>query len=106
MCGIAGLIHRGATGDVGQEMTAMLQSMKHRGPDSTGYALYGRPHGHELVVRFKLAEGAEMSEGFDIHHQVKERRAGSRSRATGDAWPTTSRTSTARRSCRSASAWS
>jgi glutamate synthase domain-containing protein 1 len=74
MCGIAGLIHRGRTGDVGQEMTAMLQSLKHRGPDSTGYALYGRPHGKELVVRFKVAEQDEMSKGFDIHRQVKERR--------------------------------
>jgi methylamine---glutamate N-methyltransferase subunit A len=75
MCGIAGLIHRGKTGDVGQEMTAMLQSLKHRGPDSTGYALYGKPHGNELVLRFKLAEQDEMSKGFDIHHQVKKRHA-------------------------------
>src|SRR5262252_3382360 len=75
MCGIAGLIHRGKTGDVGQEMTAMLQSLKHRGPDSTGYALYGTPHGNELVLRFKVAEQEEMSKGFDIHHQVKKRRA-------------------------------
>src|SRR6516165_7547414 len=59
MCGIAGLIHRGKTGDVGQEMTAMLQSLKHRGPDSTGYALYGKPHGGELVLRFKVAEQVE-----------------------------------------------
>jgi len=56
MCGIAGLIHRGKTGDVGREMTAMLLSLKHRGPDSTGYALYGKPHGKELVIRFKVAE--------------------------------------------------
>jgi len=75
MCGIAGLIHRGKTGDVGREMTAMLQSLKHRGPDSTGYALYGQPHGKELVLRFKVAEQDEMSKGFDIHHQVKARRA-------------------------------
>ena len=27
MCGIAGLIHRGKTGDIGKEMTAMLQSL-------------------------------------------------------------------------------
>jgi methylamine---glutamate N-methyltransferase subunit A len=73
MCGIAGLIHRGKTGDVGQEMTAMLQSLKHRGPDSTGYALYGKPHGTELVLRFKVAEQDEMAKGFDIHHQVKKR---------------------------------
>jgi len=75
MCGIAGLIHRGGTGDVGKEMTAMLQSLKHRGPDSTGYALYGKPHGHELVVRFKLAEQAEAAKGFDIQAQLKQRRA-------------------------------
>jgi len=74
MCGIAGLIHRGKTGDIGQEMTAMLQSLKHRGPGSTGYALYGTPHGKELVLRFKVAEQDEMAKGFDIHHQVKERR--------------------------------
>jgi glutamate synthase domain-containing protein 1 len=74
MCGIAGLIHRGRTGDVGREMTAMLQSLKHRGPDSTGYALYGKPQGKELVIRFKVAEQDEMSKGFDIHRQVKERR--------------------------------
>ena len=39
MCGIAGIIHRDGTTDIGPEMTAMLQSMKHRGPDSTGFAL-------------------------------------------------------------------
>src|ERR1700681_1205350 len=75
MCGIAGLIHRGQTGDVGQEMTAMLQSLKHRGPDSTGYALYGKRHVKELVIRLKVAEQDEMLKGFAIHRQVKERRA-------------------------------
>ena len=53
MCGIAGLIHRDGVGNIGQEMTAMLQSLKHRGPDSTGFALYGRPGRNEFVMRFK-----------------------------------------------------
>ncbi len=75
MCGIAGVIHRGATGDVGREMTAMLQSLKHRGPDSTGYALYGKPRGSELVLRFKVAEQEDMAKGFDIHRKVGERKA-------------------------------
>ena len=76
MCGIAGLIHRGKTGDIGTEMTAMLQSLKHRGPDSTGYALYGKPlKGNEFMLRFKVAEQDDMKKGFDIHHQVVERRA-------------------------------
>ena len=75
MCGIAGLIHRGASGDIGREMTRMLQSLKHRGPDSTGYALYGLPSKNDLVLRFKVAEQEDMAKGFDIHHKVKERKA-------------------------------
>jgi glutamate synthase domain-containing protein 1 len=55
MCGIAGVIHRDGPGDIGREITAMLQSMKHRGPDSTGYALYGAG-GEGLVLRVKLAD--------------------------------------------------
>ena len=75
MCGIAGLIHRGTTGDIGTEMTAMLQSLKHRGPDSTGFALYGSPKGNTLVMRFKVAEQDDMKHGFKIHDQVIQRKA-------------------------------
>lgn len=58
MCGIAGVIHRDGPSDIGREMTAMLQSMKHRGPDSTGFALYGS--GAEgTVMRIKLADPRE-----------------------------------------------
>ena len=42
MCGIAGLIHRGKSSNVGEELQNMLQALKHRGPDSTGYALYAK----------------------------------------------------------------
>ena len=75
MCGIAGIIHRGKKVNVGGEMTSMLQSMKHRGPDSSGYAVYGSPAPGEFIVRFKVAEQEDMHKGFDIHRQVKERRA-------------------------------
>lgn len=75
MCGIAGLIHRGKTGDIGREMTSMLLSLKHRGPDSTGFALYGTPKGDELVLRFKVAEQEDMRKGFHIHQEVKDRKA-------------------------------
>ena len=74
MCGIAGLIHRGKRSDVGREMTSMLQSLRHRGPDSTGFALYGTPAGNRYIMRFKVAEQEDMRKGFDIHRQVKERR--------------------------------
>ena len=69
MCGIAGLIHRDGATNVGKEMTAMLQILKHRGPDSTGFALYGTPTANEYVMRFKLAEQEEMAKDFDIHDE-------------------------------------
>lgn len=75
MCGIAGLIHRGKSSDIGNEMTAMLQALKHRGPDSTGFALYGNGSETQHVMRFKVAEQAEISVGFDIHRQITERKA-------------------------------
>ncbi|WP_211246504.1 class II glutamine amidotransferase [Amycolatopsis taiwanensis] len=42
-------------------MTAMLQAMKHRGPDSTGYALYGE-RSELLVMRFKLADPRDAAD--------------------------------------------
>jgi len=75
MCGIAGLIHRDGVGSIGQEITAMLQSLRHRGPDSTGFALYGQPGRNEFVMRFKVAEQEDMEKGFDIHDEVVRRRA-------------------------------
>ncbi len=57
MCGIAGIIYRNGGGErqVGRDMTAMLQAMKHRGPDSTGYALY-RGNDDSFVMHVKLSE--------------------------------------------------
>ena len=75
MCGIAGIIHRKKAADIGTEMTAMLQSLKHRGPDSTGFAIYGVPSKNEYVLRFKVAEQEDVAKGYDIHQQVKDRRA-------------------------------
>jgi hypothetical protein len=75
MCGIAGLIWKGGvTSDIGSEMTQMLQALKHRGPDSTGFALYGKAQEGVQVLRFKVAEQEEMKSGFDIHRQVVERK--------------------------------
>jgi glutamate synthase domain-containing protein 1 len=56
MCGIAGIIHRGKSTNVGGEMQKMLQSLKHRGPDSTGYALYGSGTSKDYILRFKVGE--------------------------------------------------
>ena len=75
MCGIAGLIHRGRSGEIGREMTAMLQALRHRGPDSTGFALYGKPDPDHQVMRFKFAEQEDLAKGFQIHQQIRDRKA-------------------------------
>lgn len=75
MCGIAGIFHLNGPGNIGSQMTSMLLAMKHRGPDSSGYAVYGTPVPGELVLRFKVAEQEDMHKGFEIHERVKQRRA-------------------------------
>src|ERR671931_863247 len=78
MCGIAGIIYRadGSEHDVGLDMTRMLQSMKHRGPDSTGYALY-RANGNgdgELILRYKLADANEPRDFEFVERLARKRR--------------------------------
>jgi glutamate synthase domain-containing protein 1 len=74
MCGIAGIFHLGGRGSVGSEMTSMLLSMKHRGPDSSGFAVYGSSSPGHLIIRFKVAEQEDMAKGHDIHARVRGRR--------------------------------
>ena len=89
MCGIAGLIHRGSSGEIGAELTSMLQALKHRGPDSTGFALYGPARADRHIIRFKVAEQEDLASGFRIHRQIEERRAevDERLRSMGGRWP-------------------
>jgi glutamate synthase domain-containing protein 1 len=71
MCGIAGIIYRNGAQPhlIGRDMTRMLQSMKHRGPDSTGYALYG-PVGTQVVMRYKLADANDPRD-FDFADKLQ-----------------------------------
>ncbi len=80
MCGIAGLIYKNGNGAhrVGRDITRMLQSMKHRGPDSTGFALYRTPS-HELVLRIKLADSTEPRD-VDFAEDLRRRRRDSEAR--------------------------
>ena len=73
MCGIAGIIYRDGSRDIGREMTAMLQSMKHRGPDSTGYALFGPPS-KTVVMRYKLAD-ANDERDYEFAERLERNRA-------------------------------
>jgi methylamine---glutamate N-methyltransferase subunit A len=72
MCGIAGIISRNGERAIGSEMTRMLQSMKHRGPDSTGYALYG-PAESGYVMRVKLAD-ANTERDFEFDDRMRSNR--------------------------------
>jgi hypothetical protein len=74
MCGIAGIIYRdGLQHPIGDEMTRMLQSMKHRGPDSTGYALYSSATNGGLVMRYKLAD-ANTPRDFEFEDRLRRHR--------------------------------
>ena len=75
MCGIAGLIHRGNTSKVGFELQGMLQALKHRGEDSTGYALYGKTDGQNFIMRFKVGENVgEGSSSINEDESVYDKR--------------------------------
>ncbi len=75
MCGIAGIIYKNGNGAhrIGRDITAMLQAMKHRGPDSTGVALYHTP-AHELTLRIKLAD-ANTPRDLEFDDMLRRHRA-------------------------------
>ncbi len=77
MCGIAGLIHRGKSSNVGSELQGMLQALKHRGEDSTGYALYGDTDGKNFIMRFKVGENvgegsSSVMEDISVYDERKK----------------------------------
>jgi glutamate synthase domain-containing protein 1 len=72
MCGIAGLIYRNGSTSIGDDMARMLQSMKHRGPDSTGYALY-RPPQDGWVMHVKLAD-VHAARDFEFEERIRRNR--------------------------------
>lgn len=61
MCGIAGILfkHAGLELSTGKALIDMLDGCQHRGPDSTGFALYRDAQGGELKLRFFVGEGEE-----------------------------------------------
>jgi len=61
MCGIAGILFKtgAARQSTGEALIDMLDGCQHRGPDSTGFALYGPAEQGRLRLRFFVGEGAE-----------------------------------------------
>ena len=78
MCGIAGIMFKGdvpAELSTGRALVQMLDGCQHRGPDSTGFALYSPARDDELRLRFFIGDGAEAEEAiarlgavFDEHN--------------------------------------
>ena len=59
MCGIAGRTLN-EPGSVGADLVAMMAAQRHRGWDSTGFALYGAPLHEAYVVRALLADRGHL----------------------------------------------
>jgi glutamate synthase domain-containing protein 1 len=68
MCGIAGIMFKNGRTDheTGVALIDMLDGCQHRGPDSTGFALYGEEHESELKLRFLVGDGAGADESVAL----------------------------------------
>lgn len=64
MCGIAGRTLN-EPGSIGADLTAMMAAQRHRGWDSTGFALYGEPLESGYVVRALLADRAHLDQDLE-----------------------------------------
>jgi methylamine---glutamate N-methyltransferase subunit A len=65
MCGIAGILYKTDSDerDIGRALIDMLDGCQHRGPDSTGFALYHESNGgRELRLRFIVGENGDSAE--------------------------------------------
>jgi glutamate synthase domain-containing protein 1 len=55
VCGIAGILYKdGRRHDLGADLIAMLDGCQHRGPDSTGFALYHEPEDEPDLLRLRF----------------------------------------------------
>ncbi len=73
MCGIAGILYKQQRSDVaiGKNLIDMLDGCQHRGPDSTGFALYHRQKPDQLRLRFFVGTGdSALSSIEDIENQL------------------------------------
>jgi glutamate synthase domain-containing protein 1 len=75
MCGIAGILfkHDGETARTGKALIDMLDGCQHRGPDSTGFALYGQGDSNRLRMRFFVGDGDEAMIAVDRIKGILER---------------------------------
>ncbi len=67
MCGIAGIMLKGRQSafETGKSLIDMLDGCQHRGPDSTGFALYSEARERQLRLRFFVGEGDGVAQIID-----------------------------------------
>ena len=73
MCGIAGIVYKGSAGATGAALLHMLQGCQHRGPDSTGVALYGPPADRLIFRIFLDADLSRRSQNWATRKDSVER---------------------------------
>jgi hypothetical protein len=69
MCGIAGRTLN-QPGSIGADLVAMMAAQRHRGCDSTGFALYGEPRTSGYVARALLDDRAHLDEDLQTLREV------------------------------------
>ena len=69
MCGIAGRTLN-EPGPIGADLTAMMAAQRHRGWDSTGFALYGEPYENAYVVRALLSDRDHLDDDLEALRAV------------------------------------
>ena len=69
MCGIAGRILP-AAGNVGHDLVDLMEAQRHRGADSTGFAVYGPPVDDGFIVRAMVSDRANLSDDLESFLEV------------------------------------
>ena len=91
MCGVCGImLKRGEPGGlapVGDYLVKMLDSLAHRGSDSTGVAVAGEPNQGDLILRLWAGEDKDPSQVFqNVERKVEELAGSVRSREVEGAY--------------------
>ena len=77
MCGIAGILFKslaeGRNQTTGQALIDMLDGCQHRGPDSTGFALYGDAEDGRVRLRLFVGTGERAAEAVEAVKEILAR---------------------------------
>ncbi len=69
MCGIAGRILN-APGKVGADLVVLMEAQRHRGADSTGFAIYGEPRDDGYIIRAMGFDRECLSKDLDDFREI------------------------------------